>query len=554
MKRSKFALLLALFMGVSTLSGCFLDSLLKPTEQSQKDDQKKEDEKPAGDDKTGEDDDELDNNNRHLEVLFLGNSLMFFNDLPEMFEEMATIAGKDINVDSVTQGSATICQFADPTYTLGQQCRNKMNKQNWDYIVISPSRRASPWETTVYDAEAAAAETMNVLAQECGAKLLIYSVWGNNTGNLDIYRQTGTSTTEKIGNQPISRKQHTKFLHDFGNDIAEAVECDVIEAGYAFENAIATDPSLNLYYSDDKHPSLEGSYLAALTCYGTIYKDTNEYMSYDKGLAKANVLKDVANKTCLEGLVPDLEDHPEDNPDPTSEFNLLCVGSDFMPQHSVQKMFTNLALKADNVQVNIDWITSSNYTNRQVSRSTTTQGQELRTKLGSKDYDAVMFQVSRRCTKSSSDVEQGEKDAIVSIKEELFSELDSPKMYIYTMQSSENPAKFKDDGSDVYTKAGSNESYSRKVGTDYFYDIAADWAEAIEGDVTLYGSAIIDFQEKYTSGADASGAEMGYMKACCFYNSLFKKEIPSTCDYFYTLTEEVGKNIRTIAANWHLSA
>ena len=49
---------------------------------------------------------------RHLRILFLGNSLMFFNDMPALFRDMATRAGKDVYVDSITRGSATISDFA----------------------------------------------------------------------------------------------------------------------------------------------------------------------------------------------------------------------------------------------------------------------------------------------------------------------------------------------------------------------------------------------------------------------------------------------------------
>ena len=149
----------------------------------------------------------------YLDVLFLGNSLMFFNDMPQMFGEMATIAGKKIRVESITQGSATISLFADIDTDMGVQAMYKIYEKEWDYIVIEPSRRATPWENTVYNAEIAAAEVIYEMAQDIGAEILIYAVWGNDTGNLDVYQQTGTSTSMKTGNQPISRKAHTAFLH-----------------------------------------------------------------------------------------------------------------------------------------------------------------------------------------------------------------------------------------------------------------------------------------------------------------------------------------------------
>ena len=47
-----------------------------------------------------------------LRILFLGNSLMFFNDMPSLFRNLAEKAGKEVYVDSITRGSATISDFA----------------------------------------------------------------------------------------------------------------------------------------------------------------------------------------------------------------------------------------------------------------------------------------------------------------------------------------------------------------------------------------------------------------------------------------------------------
>ena len=112
MKKGKIALFLASLLTLGGLSGCSLFESLFPTT-----DQPSQENKPS--DKTdGKDDDKKDDQGKEDEtidsasVLFLGNSLMFFNDMPQMFEEMATIAGKGVVVDSVTQGSATISLFA----------------------------------------------------------------------------------------------------------------------------------------------------------------------------------------------------------------------------------------------------------------------------------------------------------------------------------------------------------------------------------------------------------------------------------------------------------
>lgn len=549
MKKGKIALFLASLLAIGGLSGCSLfESLFPSTEQPS------QETKPS--DKTdGKDDDKKDDQGKEDEtidsasVLFLGNSLMFFNDMPQMFEEMATIAGKGCIVDSVTQGSATISLFADETTDMGRQARRKISEGSWDYIVIEPSRRATPWENTVVEAEIEAAKVIQGLADEIDAKIMLYTVWGNNTGNLDIYTQTGASTSTKTGNQAISRKAHTKFMHEFNKQVSEELGgVPMIEAGYAFENAIAADPTINLYYSDNKHPSLEGSYLAGLTVFGTVFKETNEFMSYDKGLSSASFLKDIANKTCLENLVPDLDESGEEQTG-SSEFNLLCVGSNYMSDYSVQKMFTELSLKADNIKVNISWALDGAYTNGIAANPNHSFGQSFRSTFASKEWDAVMFQLTRRCTPDADDVEAKEKAALLKIKTELFSGDDAPKMYVYTMQGSDNPSVFYDNGTDSYAKSSSTAPYTAKQVTQYFEEVAYEWSQELGTHPVLYGSAFVDYSETYSvSLSDVTNAEKGYMKACCFYNVLYEKAIPETCDYYYNLTAVQGQNIREICA------
>ena len=156
-----------------------------------------------------------------------------------------------------------------------------------------------------------------------------------------------------------------------------------------------------------------------------------------------------------------------------------------------------------------------------------------------------MFQLTRRCTPDADDVEAKEKAALMKIKTELFSEADAPKMYVYTMQGSDNPAIFYDNGTDSYAKNGSSAPYTAKQVTQYFEEVAYEWSESFNTQPVLYGSALIDYNETYS--ITASHAEMGYMKACCFYNALYSKSIPETCDYYYTLTETQGKNIRAVS-------
>ena len=192
-----------------------------------------------------------------LRFLFLGNSLMYYNDMPDIFAEIAKEQGKDVYVKSVTKGSATVSDFASPSTEVGAQALPLLKNEKWDYVVIEPSRRISPYEDTVKKLEFDSAKTIRTLAAAAGAKTVLYAVWGNNNGSVVEYKATGGVSTAEVSTHSMGRAQHTKFMEDTSAELAGIIgDVPVAHAGYAFENCIAADPSLNLYYTDERHPSL----------------------------------------------------------------------------------------------------------------------------------------------------------------------------------------------------------------------------------------------------------------------------------------------------------
>ncbi len=75
----------------------------------------------------------------------------------------------------------------------------------------------------------------------------------------------------------------------------------VIPAGLAFARARAEHPDISLYQTDNRHPTLAGTYLAAATSLVTLYHRPIEENSYTAGLdaETARVLRRVAWQTVL---------------------------------------------------------------------------------------------------------------------------------------------------------------------------------------------------------------------------------------------------------------
>lgn len=242
-----------------------------------------------------------------MNILFLGNSLIFYNELPEVFDKLLAAAGKPANVQSVTKGSATISDFTDETTVVGQKTLPLLKEQKWDYVIIEPSRRISPFENTVKDAELESAKKIRALALAAGGDVLLYSVWGNNNGKAHEFHAETPICMPKVATHPIERKAHTAFMQRINTEFAGCLgDVAVAEAGYAFENLIAAHPEINPYHEDNRHPCLAGTYLVACVLYATIFGESTKGIPYTAELSCADKLKAIADATVLEGLVPDL--------------------------------------------------------------------------------------------------------------------------------------------------------------------------------------------------------------------------------------------------------
>jgi hypothetical protein len=190
--------------------------------------------------------------------------------------------------------------FASETDPLGIRAREILASRRWDYVIIEPSRRITPFEDTVMAAETAAAHTLKALAQEAGAKVLLYAVWGNRNGIVRECVAEAPPHMPIVADHPYSREDHELFLRQVSHRISDELGgATVIEAGKTFEALLARDESIELYHTDLRHPSPAGSYLVACVIYATIFGKPSAGIPYTYDLPCADTLQRIADETVL---------------------------------------------------------------------------------------------------------------------------------------------------------------------------------------------------------------------------------------------------------------
>lgn len=175
-------------------------------------------------------------------VLFVGNSLTYFNDLPGTLAALGRAAGDTIVVASVTRpGYALIDHLVAPT---ASGALDSIRGARWDYVVLQqgPTSRLVDRDSLVL-----VARQLAPVIRSAGARPALYMVWPTerDSANFDRVRESFRSA-------------------------ACAVDGELWPVGSAWRAARRADPSVPLYGPDRFHPSPLGTYLAALVMYERI--------------------------------------------------------------------------------------------------------------------------------------------------------------------------------------------------------------------------------------------------------------------------------------------
>ena len=170
-------------------------------------------------------------------VLFIGNSLTYFNDLPGTVAQLASSMNETVEVASV----------ARPNFALIDHLNGKSNAVeviqtgDWDYVVLQqgPSSLDLSRDTLIL-----ATRLLDPYVRAAGGRSALLMVWPEST-----------------------RFEFFDAVRASYQLAAQEVDGLFLPAGEAWLGAWAIDPQLQLYGPDGYHPSELGTYLAALVVY-----------------------------------------------------------------------------------------------------------------------------------------------------------------------------------------------------------------------------------------------------------------------------------------------
>lgn len=184
-----------------------------------------------------------------LEVLFIGNSHTYLDDiaetdLPLLIAEVAQSQGKTLVADSVTAPFESLQGHYD-----GVEALDRIAEGGWDVVVLQERYRPSVDEpqtmleyVELFDAEIAAV----------GAETMLYILWARDS---------------ELESQPI--------IVDNNLAAAAVVGASLSPVGPAWEKIRADYPTMTLAQNDPQsHANRRGAYLNAMVFYGALFLES----------------------------------------------------------------------------------------------------------------------------------------------------------------------------------------------------------------------------------------------------------------------------------------
>ncbi len=167
-----------------------------------------------------------------LRVLFIGNSYTYYNNLPEIFKQLAAAANKPVETEMVVRGGATL-----KIHWEDGQAAKRIKQSHWDYVILQeqslqPINDPSTMHkyARLFDAEIKAS----------GSKTVFFMTWARQ-----------------------NRPETQAALTDAYAKIAKELNALLVPVGQVWQQAFKENPQIVLHLPDQSHPNSMGSYLSA---------------------------------------------------------------------------------------------------------------------------------------------------------------------------------------------------------------------------------------------------------------------------------------------------
>lgn len=214
-------------------------------------------------------------------VLFIGNSRTSFHDMPFMLRRIADSAhAPELYRIEVHAPDGTTLEDHWNTPSV-----HALLRQHWQNVIIQAqsSEHVSPEDDASFHRYGA---KLIGEARVNGSVPLLFVTW-RYADNIDYFND-----------RPDLRSRYYGIMQQSHRRLASSTGTTMVNVGEVWERLLGEHPTFSLY-EDGNHPTIHGSYLAALTLYAGLCGDTCGEVSYvPAGISDADAeqIKDVVRR------------------------------------------------------------------------------------------------------------------------------------------------------------------------------------------------------------------------------------------------------------------
>lgn len=213
-------------------------------------------------------------------VLFIGNSYVYFNNMPGILSDIAKSAGDSVICESSTPGGYTLMEHSANPGTL-----SKIKTGLWDFVVLQEQSLLTAYPEDSVDTEVIPYahfldSLIHVHNRRC--KTMFYMTWGRKNGDAAGCKWWPPLCTFSSMDSLVEMR----YMR-----LAEINHGSVSPVGAVWKYIRESYPEIELYFMDGSHPSPVGSYAAACCFYTSFFRKSPFSIRYDYKLPAAEAKK-----------------------------------------------------------------------------------------------------------------------------------------------------------------------------------------------------------------------------------------------------------------------
>ncbi len=197
--------------------------------------------------------------------------------MPAILEEIALNMGDTLIYEQSTPGGYSFAQHLDNATTI-----SKIEAGGWDYVILQEQSQipSFPIEQVEEDCFPFAADLCDLieLNNPC-AEIMFFMTWGRENGD-----------SQNCVNWPpvCTYEGMDDLLHERYMMMADQNDALVGAVGAVWRYIRDNNSEIELYNADQSHPSLTGSYAAAVCFYASIFRKDPEDIMYNEGVGEGD--------------------------------------------------------------------------------------------------------------------------------------------------------------------------------------------------------------------------------------------------------------------------